>query len=141
MTMNHPDESAARAEMRQFRAAIDAKYRLHVAAFEAGDPEPILQHFFTADALWEYHGYPRREGREQLRQLFESVIRSDRVAVHPIRSYINGDSGWDYTDYTVTPRDTSRPPWVFRQIFCWVRIEGEWLVNACIGFTPATLTP
>lgn len=130
-------EAAAPSEMQQFTAAINAKYRLHVAAFEAGDPEPILQHFFTADALWEYHGYPRREGREQLRRLFDEVIRSDRVAVQSIRSYVNGDNGWDYADYTVTPRDTTKSAWVFRQIFCWVRIEGEWLVNACIGFIPS----
>ncbi len=122
-------------EMSAFRAAIDAKYAMHVAAFEGGDPEPILRHFFTEDALWEYAGYPRRVGREELRELFDAVIRADRVAVYPIRSFVSGDCGWDFTDYTVTPRDTSKTPWVFRQMFYWVRRDGDWLVNAYIGFT------
>lgn len=122
-------------EMAAFRVAIDAKYALHVQAFEDGDPEPILTRFFTEDALWEYAGYPRRVGRTQLRELFDAVIRADRVAVHPIRSFVRGDCGWDYADYTVTPRDPSRTSWVFRQMFYWVRCDGDWRVNACIGFT------
>ena len=127
--------SQAATEMAAFRAAIDAKYALHVAAFEAGDPEPILNHFFTEDALWEYAGYPRRVGRAELRELFDAVIAKDRVAVRSIRSFVNGDCGWDYADYPVTPRDPAVAPWVFRQMFYWVRREGDWLVNACIGFT------
>jgi hypothetical protein len=78
-------------EMAAFRAAIDAKYALHVKVFEDGDPEPILNRFFAEDALWEYAGYPCR----------------------------------------IPPR----PPWVFRQMFYWVRRDGDWLVNACIAFT------
>lgn len=140
-----PDALAANAapspeaEMAAFRAAIEAKYALHVAAFEARDPEPILMHFFTPDALWEYAGYPRRVGREELRALFDNVIGEDRVAVHSIKSFVSGDCGWDYADYPVTPRDPGRTPWVFRQMFYWVRRDGDWKVNACIGFTlPST---
>lgn len=125
----------ATEEIEAFRAAIDAKYRLHERAFEDKDPEPILTRFFTPDALWEYHGYPRHEGREALRGLFEEVVQKDRVKVIPIRSWVAGDAGWDFTDYRVTPRDPDEPGWTFRQMFYWVRIEGEWLVNACIGFT------
>lgn len=131
---------APEAEMAAFRAAIDAKYALHVAAFEACDPGPILERFFTSDALWEYAGHPRRVGREQLRELFQGVIGEDRVAVRSIQSFVSGDSGWDLADYPVTPRDRTRQPWVFRQMFYWVRRDGDWKVNACIGFTlPQTI--
>ncbi len=123
------------SEILAFRTAIDAKYSLHIKAFENGDPEPILQHFFTEDALWEYAGYPRHIGRAQLRTLFEAVIRVDLVAVRSIQSFVSGDCGWDYADYPVTPRDSSKAPWVFRQMFYWVRRDGDWKVNACIGFT------
>lgn len=127
--MTDPSEFAA------FRAAIDAKYAMHVQAFEDRDPEPILTRFFTADALWEYAGYPRRNGCAELRELFNAVIGVDRVAVRSIQSFVRGACGWDYADYFVNPRDSSRAPWVFRQIFCWVREDGDWLVNACVGFT------
>jgi ketosteroid isomerase-like protein len=129
------DRSGDLSEMAAFRAAIDAKYAMHVQAFEDGDPEPILDRFFTEDALWEYAGYPRRVGRAQLRELFEAVIGTDRVAVRSIRSFVSGDCGWDYADYPVTPRDPAKAPWVFRQMFYWVRRDGDWQVNACIGFT------
>lgn len=122
-------------ETAAFRKAIAIKYALHVEAFENCDPEPILTQFFTRDALWEYAGYPRQTGRQALRELFETVIHADTVTVRSIQSFVQGDAGWDYADYFVTPRDTRTPPWVFRQIFCWVRLDGDWLVNACVGFT------
>jgi hypothetical protein len=43
------DRSGDQSEMVAFRAAIDAKYAMHVQAFEDGDPEPILDRFFTED--------------------------------------------------------------------------------------------
>lgn len=85
-------------EMPAFRSAIDAKYTLHLAAFEAKRSGADPAHFFTADALWEYAGYPRHSRREELRKLFEAVIKADRVAVYPIRSFVAGDCGWDFTD-------------------------------------------
>lgn len=122
------------AELAAFTAAIDRKYAEHEQAFEDRDPEPILNNFFTQDALWEYRDFPRHVGTAQLRQLFNEVIAKDRVKVSRIQAFVSGDAGWDYADYRVTPRDPANTPWTFRQMFYWVRQDGDWKVNACIGF-------
>lgn len=123
------------AEFEAFRAAVEAKYRIHVEAFEAGEAAPIVEKFFWDDAVWECAGFPRRSGRSELAALFAEVVKTGHVTFRPIRSSVCGDMGWDFVDYPVRPRDCSAEPFMFRCTFVWLRRDGEWRVHCCVGFT------
>jgi hypothetical protein len=123
-------------EHQAFRAAVEEKYRVHVQAFKDEVTEPIVTRFFAPDAVCECAGFPRHEGTEQLRTLFDEVTKAGHdVAFRPIRSYVDGAVGWDFVDYPVRPRDPDANPFMFRCIFCWVRRADDWKVSACVGFT------
>lgn len=122
------------SELEDFKRAIRIKYDLHCHAFEVSDAQPIIEHFFTPDALWAGQGYPERRGRAELEPFFAEVVQLYRVSVRSLHTYVKGDVGWDYTDYPVIPRDTNESGWNFRPLFVWVRQDGEWFVNAVVSY-------
>jgi hypothetical protein len=39
---------------------------------------------------------------------------------------VNGDAGWDWANFYVTPDDPKEKPFSFKILFLWERIDGEW---------------
>lgn len=127
------DEDALTPEQRAFASALRERYAIHVKAMDAADVESLLS-FFTDDAIWVGSGWPTRAGRSQLRELFTEVAGTATVVCRSLYTYVDGDTGWDFVDYAVTPRDPSVTPWIFRTAFQWVRREGSWLCNAVLCY-------
>jgi len=115
-----PDELAA------FRADIRAKYDMKEKAFADNDPEPILNRFYSADVISTDPEGHTHVGRAALRPIYEQVIVSD-VRIESYKSFVNGDAGWDWVNFHVTPpAESGQAPFTFKMLFLWERIDGQW---------------
>jgi len=80
--------SAAGPELAAFKKAIRSKYDLKERAFAAHDPAPILEHFYTADVISVGEGEGIFIGREQIRPLYEEVVRNNRVKIESVYTFV-----------------------------------------------------
>jgi hypothetical protein len=119
--------SADSPQLRQFKAAIRAKYDLKEKAFAAHDAETIVTKFYTADVISVGEGEGIYVGRDQIRPLYLEVVKANRVKVHSVYTYVNGDAGWDWADFEVLPLDPKVQPFSFAILFLWTREHGEWM--------------
>jgi ketosteroid isomerase-like protein len=129
-----PDDCGFSEEQQAFAAALRARYGEHVAALEDGDLERLMI-FFTDDVVWMGAGWPSREGKPELRKLFEDVVGTARVHCRSLYANVDGNSGWNFVDYTVTPHDTAVAPWTFRTSFQWTRSDGTWRCNGVLCYS------
>jgi len=115
-----------------FKQAIRAKYDLKEKAFANHDPEPIVMKFYSEDVISVGEGEAMVRGRDELRKLYVEIVRNhpNRVKVESFATRVEGDLGWDWADFHVTPEDTSVAPFTFKILFLWERRDGEWI---CTG--------
>jgi ketosteroid isomerase-like protein len=115
------------AELAAFKQAIRAKYDLKEKAFRERDGETIVTRFYAPDVVSMGEGSPLHRGREELRKVYTApeVINSE-VRIVSFHTHVNGDAGWDWADFHVTPADKSLAPFTFKIVFLWERINGEW---------------
>jgi hypothetical protein len=116
-------------ELAAFKKAIRAKYDLKEAAFANHDAETILTKFYTPDVI-SVEGTPDGGiyvGREQIRPLYERVVKDSLVKVDSVHTFVNGDSGWDWADFHVRLTDGKTKPFTFAILFLWTKVNGEWM--------------
>ena|SRR5689334_104724 len=116
-------------ELAAFKKAIRAKYNLKEKAFENHDAETILTKFYTPDVI-SVEGTPDGGiyvGREQIRPLYERVVKDSLVKVDSVHTFVNGDSGWDWADFQVRFPDGKTKPFTFAILFLWTKVNGEWM--------------
>ena len=115
------------AELAAFKEAIRAKYDMKEKAFRERDGETIVTRFYSPDVVSIGEGSPLHRGRDELRKVYTSpeVINSE-VRIDSFHTHVNGDAGWDWADFHVTPADRSVAPFTFKILFLWERVEGEW---------------
>lgn len=121
--------SADSAELAAFKKAIRAKYDLKEKAFADHDAEPILTKFYTPDVI-TVEGTPNGGiyiGREQIRPLYEEHVKNSLVKVDSVHTFVNGDAGWDWTDFHVSFPNGDMQPFTFAILFLWTKVNGEWL--------------
>lgn len=121
--------SADSPELAAFKKAIRAKYDLKEKAFANHDAETILTKFYTPDVI-TVEGTPDGGifvGREQIRPLYERVVKDSLVRVDSVHTFVNGDSGWDWADFHVTFPDGKMQPFTFAILFLWTKVNGEWM--------------
>jgi ketosteroid isomerase-like protein len=121
------------AEQRNFVQALRERYAHHARAMEKGDLDEILT-FFTEDVVWMGSGLPSRNGKAEIRAMFEEVAGTGTVRSESLAAYVNGDSGWNFVDYHVTPNDSAVSPWTFRTSFQWTRSDDQWRCNGVLCF-------
>ncbi len=118
--------AAGGGELESFKREIRAKYDLKEAAFAANDPEPILTRFYHPGAISTGPDGSTHRGREELRPVYEEVIAS-AVRIESYKSFVDGDTGWDWVNFHVTPPAASgEEPFTFKMLFLWHRENGEW---------------
>jgi len=121
--------SAESPELTAFKKAIRAKYDLKEKAFADHDAETILTKFYTQDVI-SVEGTADGGiyvGREQIRPLYERVVKDSLVKVESVHTFVNGDSGWDWADFHVTFTDGKTKPFTFAILFLWTKMNGEWM--------------
>jgi len=120
------EQASAEQQLQDFKAAIRTKYDMKEAAFAANDIEPIITRFYSDDAISTGPDGTTKIGRAELRPVYEEVIASN-VRVESIKSVVNGDAGWDWVNFHVTPpAESGDEPFTFKMVFLWEKIDGEW---------------
>jgi len=117
----------ASAELTAFKKAIRAKYALKERAFANHDADTIVRQFYTPDVISVGQGEGIYVGSEQIRPLYEYVVRTNKVRIDSIYTFVKGDAGWDWADFHVYPTDGKTAPFTFAILFLWTRIDGDWM--------------
>jgi ketosteroid isomerase-like protein len=114
-------------ELTAFKQAIRAKYDMKQRAFHERDGETIVTRFYAPDVISIGEGSPMHRGRDELRKLYTSpeVINSE-VRIVSLDTRVNGNAGWDWADFHVTPADPKTAPFTFKILFLWEKVNGEW---------------
>lgn len=119
--------SANTPELAAFRRAIRARYAIKEHAFAAHDAETIVTQFYTSDVISVGQGEGIFVGREAIRPLYQEVVKSNRVKIDSVYSFVKGDAGWDWADFHVEPTDGKTAPFTFVILFLWTKIDGVWM--------------
>ncbi len=88
-------------ELAAFKKAIRARYAIKEKAFADHDAETIVMQFYTADVISVGEGEGVFIGRDQIRPLYQEVVKDNKVEVDSVYSYVSGNAGWDWTDFNV----------------------------------------
>jgi len=123
---------AGRSELAAFKKSIRALYDLKEKAWAAGDAETIVTKFYAADAVSVGEGDPTTMvGREQFRATYRNYVRDvTAVRIESVRTVVNGNAGWDWTNFyaTVRPEKAKEyPPPLVRVLFLWSKENGRWI--------------
>jgi ketosteroid isomerase-like protein len=114
-------------QLAAFKNAIRAKYDLKERAFAAHDAETIVTRFYARDVISVGAGEGIFIGRDQIRPLYEDVVKSNTVKIESVYSFVDGNAGWDWADFHVTPADGKTAPFTFAILFLWAQEHGEWM--------------
>ena len=114
-------------QLAAFRRAIRARYDLKERAFAAHDAETIVTQFYAPDVISVGEGEGIYIGRDQIRPLYQGVVKDNRVKVDSVYTFVNGDAGWDWADFHVYPTDPKKQPFTFVILFLWAKVDGVWL--------------
>ena len=123
---------APRSELAAFKKSIRELYDLKEKAWAAGDAETIVTKFYAADAVSVGEGDPTTMvGREQFRATYRNYVRDvTAVRIESVRTVVNGNAGWDWTNFyaTVRPEKAKEyPPPLVRVLFLWSKENGRWI--------------
>ena len=124
--------AAADAELAAFKKAIRQLYDLKEHAWAAGDAETIVTRFYAPDAISIGEGDPgTMVGREQFRETYRKYVKDvTSVRIESVRTVVNGNAGWDWTNFRATVRPEKAkeyPPPLVRVLFLWSREGGRWI--------------
>jgi ketosteroid isomerase-like protein len=111
-------------ELQTFKKAIRAKYALKEKAFAAHDAETIVTKFYSADVISVGEGEGIFIGRNQIRPLYQEVVKDNTVRIDSVYTFVSGNAGWDWADFHVTP--AKGKPFTFAILFLWAKVDGEW---------------
>lgn len=120
-----PIQASASTELDLFKQAIRAKYDLKEKAFRDNDPLPIVNRFYTEDVIATGQDGAYVRGRAALLEEYKKHIQ-DTVRIESVHTHVNGNAGWDWANFHVTPADTAVAPYSLTILFLWERRDGEW---------------
>lgn len=123
-------EAADPAALAEFKKEIRALYDLKEKAFAEGDAEAIVNHFYSADAVTVGPDGKPAMDRAAFLENYRTLVEKYNVRVESVKTHVNGESGWDWTNFHVASKDGSEPPFTFIILFLWNKIDGKW---ACPG--------
>jgi ketosteroid isomerase-like protein len=112
-------------ELAAFKQAIRAKYALKEKAFAAHDAETIVTKFYTPDVISVGEGEGIFVGRDAIRPLYQEVVKSNKVRIDSVHTYVSGNAGWDWADFHVMPEKGD--PFTLAMVFLWTKVNGEWM--------------
>lgn len=113
-------------ELAEFRAAIKEKYAIKESAFGSANAQPIIEQFYSDEVIATDNEGKTLYGRAGIRPMYEGLVQDFTVRVDSVHSHVNGDAGWDWANFHVTPKDPEAEGFSFKILFLWERIDGEW---------------
>ena len=117
------------SELAEFRAATRALYDLKEQAFSEGKVDPIIKRFYAENVVSVGPEGKPHLGRAELAKGYEVVVPLSNVKVESINTYVNGNAGWDWANFYVTPKDRNsrEKPFSFVILFLWAKVDGKWV--------------
>lgn len=122
--------AAAQDNLEEFRSAIRVRYDLKERAFAENDPDFIVEEFYSEDVFSVDNEGILHHGREALRPIYAEVVPGSTVRIESVKAYTDGDLGWDWTNFYVTPDDPAADPFSFIILFLWEKRDNKWW---CVG--------
>ena len=112
-------------ELQAFKKAIRARYALKEKSFAAHDAETIVTQFYSADVISVGEGEGIFIGRDQIRPLYQQVVKDNKVRIDSVYTFVSGNAGWDWADFHVMP--DKGDPFTFAILFLWAKVDGQWM--------------
>lgn len=135
--------SADSPELQAFRKAIRAKYGQKEKAFAEHDAETIVTRFYSEDVISGGEGEGIFIGRDQIRPLYQEVVKDNTVRIDSVYTYVSGSAGWDWADFHVKPAKGA--PFTLAILFLWAKVDGQWVCKGDFflngSFRTGKLTP
>jgi ketosteroid isomerase-like protein len=116
-------------ELAAFKAATRALYDLKEKAFAEGKVDPIVKRFYAENVVSVGPEGVPHVGRAELTKGYDVVVPANNVRVESINTYVNGNAGWDWANFYVTPKDPNSKdkPFSFVILFLWTKADGKWV--------------
>lgn len=122
--------AGAGAELEAFKQAIRSQYDLKERAFANDDPNTVVEQFYSEDVFSVDNEGHVHNGREELRKVYSEVVPPYSVKIESIKTAVDGNSGWDWANFFVTPDDPAEKPFSFIILFLWEKRAEKWW---CVG--------
>ncbi len=104
-----------------------------------------MTRFYTGDVISVGADEGIYVGRDQIRPLYQQVVNQGTVKIDSVYTYVNGDAGWDWTDFHVTPLDSKTEPFTFVILFLWTKFTENGCARAIFSlravYATARLAP
>ena len=113
-------------ELEEFRTEIRKLYDMKDDSLAAGEVEPIVERFYTADAVSFGPDAKVVTGREALTQHYHNFLQAFASAkVVSVKQYVRNGLGWDWANFIATAKDGSviHAP----MIFLWLKTSEGWV--------------
>jgi len=123
-------QAEGKSELDRFREAIRARYDLKEKAFAENKPDLVVDQFYSEDVISVDHEGKVHQGREALRAIYREAVPGNTVRVSSIHCHVQGNTGWDWANFHVTPKDPAQQPFSFIILFLWEKRDGKWW---CVG--------
>jgi len=123
-SQTHPLDTG---EFRAFKAATRALYDLKEKNFAEGRDDDIIRRFYSKDAVSAGQAEGVLVGSAAFKASYDGVVKTANVKVFPVYTYVNGDAGWDWANFIVTPKDPKEKPFSFAIVFLWAKENGQWV--------------
>ena len=116
---------SAESELDAFKKAIRVQYDLKEKGFATNNADLIVDEFYSEDVVSVGPDGVPHIGREALRPLYKEVVK-DSVKIESIKTHVEGNSGWDWTNFYVTPSDPKAEPFSFIILFLLQKRGEKW---------------
>jgi nitroreductase/ketosteroid isomerase-like protein len=120
--------SAEDSQLREFRAATRALYDLEEKAYEDKDAATLVSHLYSEDAF-VVSPNSTSLGKQQILAGYQRHM-DGRAHLVSVKSYVNGNSGYDMVNFAFTPDDRAEKPVTFKALLLWEKRHGKWI---CLG--------
>jgi uncharacterized protein (TIGR02246 family) len=123
---------AQETELAAFKKAIRHLYDIKEKAWASGDAETIVTKFYSADAVSIGEGDPATMiGVKEFRKAYLQYVKDvPKVRIESIRTVVNGNAGWDWTNFYHWPKpgkEKDYPPSPLRILFVFSKEHGMWI--------------
>lgn len=113
-------------ELAEFRKQIRVLYDMKEETLSAGNPDPVVERFYAADAVTFGPDAKVISGRSALADHYAHFVANFSSArVESIKQYVRNGVGWDWANFIATTKDGAvvHAP----MLFLWVKDSDNWV--------------
>ena len=138
------------SDLAAFRQAIGLKYAQRCQGVKDRNAQKDVASYYHPDvvAIVARPGQPEvMLGHAGLEALYGGLAaaRSFNLTITSVKSYVNGDSGWDIANFTINPEGEPGMDYIageraeFGLLTNWARIDGDWRATSEVSFAGSVM--